>query len=88
MKTEEAILFVEYLAREGYKDKRFKKESSRKQLMEVIPLLQQGEKYKLMWNEFKRDKPVGMRWINYVHDLQQKYFPKEAKEDENSKTNI
>ena len=35
MNIGEAMLFVEYLAREGYKDKRFKKESSRKQLMEV-----------------------------------------------------
>ena len=45
MNPQEAMLFVEYLAREGYKDKRFKEESNRNQLMEVIELLQRGEKY-------------------------------------------
>ena len=88
MNIGEAMLFVEYLAREGYKDKRFKKESSRKQLMEVIDLLQRGEKFEKMWEEIYKiwfDYKADCYWLDdkgflsvlpileYIHD---KYFPK------------
>ena len=49
---------------------------------EVIALLEQGEKYKKMWEEDAKD------WLGndldlkeWMNDTKQKYFPKEAKQD-------
>ena len=61
----------------------------------VITLLQQGEKYKKMWNEIEArfntlhtDYETGEQYysggINAsdIKDIKQKYFPKEAKDNE------
>jgi len=59
---------------------------------QVISLLQQLDKYRQMWEEFKKkygkfcfnefsDKPKLAVWV-MMDGFKQKYFPKEAKQDE------
>ena len=56
MNTEGAMLYIEYLAREGYKDKRFKKIENRNKLLEVITLLQRGEINRKIIEKIKNEK--------------------------------
>jgi len=75
MNTQEAIEWLEVEKQMSYNDR------TQKCTREVITLLQQGEKYRQMWEEFK-GKARGYNAINQIYlmeDLQQKYFPKEAK---------
>jgi len=59
----------------------------------IIALLQQGEKYWQMWEEFKShwgtynfNESLGLISVKGItNDLEQKYFPKEEKENEESK---
>ena len=81
METKEAIEFVEFeLSR--YRNPDFvmdKEDIKNKNIMKgIISLLQQGEAYRQMWEEWKED--WGSKCIcEYV---EHKYFPKEAKQDE------
>ena len=56
---------------------------------DTVALLQQGEKYRQIWEEISRGKYALMEFDNEGYEkgvksfkeLQQKYFPKEAKQD-------
>ena len=88
MDTKEAIDFVK-----KHNKKEFFYTWERKSFKDIISLLSQGEKYKQMWEELyteygmcpirKNDEEGYMSNILYkfLEDLQQKYFPKEAKQD-------
>ena len=78
----EAIMFLEDVKRE-YTVCPTRYEPMIKRYDSVISLLQQGEKYKQMWEEDAKD------WLGndldleeWMNETKQKYFPKEAKHDE------
>ena len=83
METKEAVEFIEIekriicgCATQCLEAKGFNK---------VITLLKQGEKYKQMWKEFYKEwgeYPIELHSIDeFMDDIKQKYFPKEAKQD-------
>ena len=61
----------------------------------IIELLQQGEKYKKMWEEFKKENQYGRldrRFPNKdiglekcMNEVEQKYFPKELPDEKTTK---
>ena len=50
----------------------------------IIIYLQQGEKYRQIWEEFRDNRPrqIGTYWEKYINKLEQKYFPKEEGNNE------
>ena len=95
MDTKEAIEFLsEEIERlkdwnrmqEGYLSKPTKTDIYRGKLIQVISLLQQGEKYKQMWEEFDDEYGVHgfeiedtyFRIRNLMEKIEQRYFPKEG----------
>ena len=60
--------------------------SERKDYDDIVELLQEGEKYRQMWEGLKKSYG-GLNVMNYpiwdeMEILEQKYFPKEASQDE------
>ena len=101
MKTKEAIELIRLLRDVLYDAYSIGKiyvggtEGFERNINDIIELLQQGEKYKEMWEEFKRKDGhyligikednrlrVGYTIGDFMAILKDKYFPKEAKQDE------
>ena len=57
---------------------------------EIVALLQQGEKYRQMWGDISTMYKLpcygleGSKLLELVKFLEQKYFPKEVKQDEDN----
>ena len=85
MNTQEAIEFIS--AFKKYADNNRDVPmliSDGEKFKEIISLLQQGEKYRQMWESYRRDViecSDTKTYYNIILPLEQKYFPKEAKQD-------
>jgi hypothetical protein len=82
MNTKEAIEFLEDIEYKGRNKDTFDLITK---IQSIIDLLQQGEKYRQMWEELKKEfgeEPIELHNLNeFMEDLEQKYFPKEASQD-------
>jgi len=89
MKVKEAIEYIEEIIDEYYYGE---PPIIEEKLNKIIALLQQGEKYRQMWEELRQfGRGTNMKVLlhfngedlnNHIGKLEQKYFPKEAKQDE------
>jgi len=90
MNTKEAIDKVERISNIFEADEIFKNNGI--QILEVIKLLRRGGKYEKMWGEMLHQvnqiHPLhitGEDIRNIINDAKQKYFPKEANQNEAEK---
>ena len=86
MDTKEAIQFLEQLKISNV----YTPESYRKHLKDTQELLQQGEKYRLMWEEFKKCCSLSIVFDGKLQNIkdkmnwfEQKYFPKQKAQGNN-----
>ena len=87
MKTKEAIGLIRLLRDVLYDAYSIGKtyiggtEGFERNINDIIELLQQGEKFEKMWGKLRTDNYYHYREMQYFLDeLEQKYFPKEAKD--------
>jgi len=87
METKEAIEFIEneidYMDYVAFKKEAPFEAGIFQQKKDVlISLLQQGEKYKQMWEGCKKHNSYDGYVGKIMNDFERKYFPKEVKQDE------
>ena len=88
MEVKEAIEFLDHMANSFKCISSLNCKSIDNKKNEIVDLLEQGEKYRQMWQEYKElwgtrriitTNSPKIIWC--MEELEQKYFPKEAKQD-------
>ena len=86
MNTKEAIEFLDHMANSFKCISSLNCKSIDKKKNEIVAILEQGEAYRQIVEDLKysmcrlADYDVEQDWLSELYKLEQKYFPKEAKQ--------